>query len=262
MGITVTHDLPGVGQNLQDHITSNLIWRSNAVDATIGVSTRGGWNLLRAIFEWRRQRSGWVTSSVAESGAFFRTRPELERTDIELEFIVAMVDDHNRKSHLGHGFTLHVTLARPQSRGQVTLAGNDPRAPLRINPRYFSHPEDMPTLVAGTRNALAIINAAPMDPYRGKMLYPIDANDPAGIERELRRSADTEYHPCGTCRMGPASDPMAVVDAALRVHGIDGLRVADASIMPTLVGGNTNAPTIMIGEKASDLIRGRTRAGV
>jgi choline dehydrogenase-like flavoprotein len=94
------------------------------------------------------------------------------------------------------------------------------------------------------------------------MIYPLDAHDPAGIERELRRSADTEYHPCGTCRMGPASDPMAVVDAALRVHGIDGLRVADASIMPTLVGGNTNAPTIMIGEKACDLIRGRTPADV
>ena len=205
MGITVAHELPGVGQNLQDHITSNLIWRSNAADATIGVSARGGWNLLRAIFEWRRQRTGWVTSSVAESGAFFRTRPELERSDIETEFVVALVDDHNRKSHLGHGFTLHVTLARPQSRGQVTLAGSDPRAPLRIDPRYFSHPEDMPTLVAGTRKALAIINAAPMDPYRGKMLYPLDAKDPAGIERELRRSADTEYHPCGTCRMGPAA---------------------------------------------------------
>ncbi len=258
LGIAPAHELAGVGKNLQDHITSTLIWRSRDQDATMGISPRGIANMVRAIFEWRRQRTGLVTSNVAESGAFLRTRPELAIPNVELELVVAIVDDHTRKSHLGHGYSLHVTLARPQSRGSVCLASRDPgQAPL-IDPRYLSHPEDMPTLVEATVRALEIMEAPALAPYRGPMLYPVSRSDRAGIEHEIRRSADTEYHPCGTCRMGPASDPMAVVDAQLRVHGIQGLRVVDASIMPTLVGGNTNAPTIMIGEKAVDLIRAGT----
>jgi choline dehydrogenase-like flavoprotein len=261
LGVPVVHELAGVGQNLQDHITTHLIWRTHRTDATLGVSARGVWRLVRSIFEWRHLRTGLITSNVAESGAFFRTRPDLPAPDIETEFVVGMVDDHNRKMHLGHGYTLHVTVARPKSRGQVTLASTDPSAPMRIDPRYFSHPDDMATLVAGTRKAMQVMNGPAMAPFRGRMVYPFNADDEADIEREIRRSADTEYHPVGTCRMGPASDPSAVVDAELRVHGIDGLRVVDASIMPTLIGGNTNAPTIMIGEKAAHLIRGR-RAGV
>ena len=166
-----------------------------------------------------------------------------------------MVDDHNRKMHLGHGYSLHVTLARPTSRGEVKLADTDPHSALKIDPRYFSAHEDMSTLMAGTHKALAIMNAPPLAPYRGKLLYPFDAENPAELERDIRRSSDTEYHPCGTCRMGPADDPLAVVDNELCVRGIAGLRVADASIMPQLTAGNTNAPTIMIGEKAVDLIR-------
>jgi choline dehydrogenase-like flavoprotein len=259
-GIATAHELQGVGQNLQDHITNTMIWRTPSADGTIGVSARGGWRLLRGIFEWRRQRSGLITSNVAESGAFFRTSPEVHAPDIELEFVLAMVDDHNRRMHLGHGYCLHVTLARPKSRGTVTLDSADARKPLRIDPRYFNDPDDMRTLLAGTRKALEIMSAPPLARLGGKLLYPFDADDPADVERDIRRSADTEYHPVGTCRMGPASDPMSVVDAELRVHGIKGLRVVDASIMPTLTTGNTNAPTIMIGEKAADLLRGRTAA--
>lgn len=260
LDIPVVHDLPGVGQNLQDHITMHLIWRTHHSDLTFGVSARGGWHLLRGIFEWRRQRTGPITSNVAESGAFFRTRSDLPVPDIECEFVVGIVDDHNRKMHLGHGYTLHVTVARPKSRGQVTLASADPHAPPLIDPRYLSHLDDMTTLVAGTRKAMAVMNSSALAPCRGPMIHPFDVHDTAAIEREIRRSADTEYHPVGTCRMGPASDPMSVVDARLRVHGIHGLRVVDASIMPTLTGGNTNAPTIMIGEKAVDLILGRQPA--
>jgi choline dehydrogenase len=124
-----------------------------------------------------------------------------------------------------------------------------------IDPRYFSHAEDMPTLVKGTQKGLAVMNSAAFAPYRGPMLYPVNASDAADVERDIREHGDTEYHPCGTCRMGPDSDPMAVVDSTLKVRGMVGLRVVDASIMPNLTTGNTNAPTIMIAEKAVDMIR-------
>ncbi len=254
-GIAVVHNLPGVGQNLQDHVTANLVWRTHDANATFGVSLRGVWNIFKGILEWRRKRTGLISSNVAESGAFYRTRADQTVPAIQLELVIGIVDDHNRKMHLGHGYSLHVTLMRPKSRGQVTLADANPSTPPNIDAKYFSHADDMPLMVEGTRKALQIMDAPALAPFRGKLLFPIDKNSDADIERELRRSADTEYHPCGTCPMGPASDPMAVVDAELRVHGLTGLRVVDASIMPTLIGGNTNAPTIMIGERAADLIR-------
>ncbi len=254
-GIPVVHQLPGVGQNLQDHITASLNWKSARSDAGIGVCPSGGLALLRGMREWKKQRTGCITSNVAEAGAFLRTEPGLHASDIELEFVVAIVDDHSRKLHWGHGFGLHVTLARPRSRGEVRLASSDARQSLAIDPRYFSDPDDMPRLVKGVQRALTIMNDAELAPWRGQMLSRIDAGDPAGIERELRRGADTEYHPVGTCRMGPADHPAAVVGPDLRVHGVDGLRVADASIMPNITTGNTNAPSIMIGEKCADLLR-------
>ena len=255
LGIPVVHELAGVGQNLQDHITATLIWRTHRSDATFGLSASGIGRIVRGIFEWRRQRTGVITSNVGESGAFFRLRRDSAAPEIEVLFVIGIVDDHTRKKHLGHGFSLHVTLMHPKSRGEVRLATTDPNAPLRIDPRYFSHPDDMVALMAGVRRSLEIVNAEPLQAIRGKMLYPFDANDSNALERAIRRSADTEYHPSGTCRMGPASDAMSVVGPDLRVHGIGALRVVDASIMPELVTGHTNAPTIMIAEKAVDLIR-------
>jgi choline dehydrogenase len=260
MGVPVVHALEGVGQNLQDHITATYNWRSSRRDATLGYSPGGVWRLLNGVREWRKSRTGIITTNVAESGAFIRSRPDVETPDIQLQLVVAIVDDHTRKRHLSHGFCLHVTLMRPRSRGQVTLASLDPRASLNIDPRFLADPADLPPLVAGSRTALQIMNAAPLAPYRGEMIYPVDPNDPADIERDIRAHADTEYHPVGTCKMGPAGDPMAVVDPELRVYGIERLRVVDASIMPTLTSGNTTAPTVMIGEKGADLIRGRFRA--
>ncbi|OQA10398.1 MAG: Oxygen-dependent choline dehydrogenase [Firmicutes bacterium ADurb.Bin373] len=174
---------------------------------------------------------------------------------MEMELIVGIGDDHGRKLHLGHGYSAHLLLARPKSVGEVRLASPDTRVDPLIDPRYFSHPYDMETLIKGTQIALDIMNSGPFDPYRGEMLIHYDRNDPRQIERTLRDHADTEYHACGTCKMGPDDDPMAVVDAQLRVRGISGLRIADASVMPCVTSNNTNAAVIMIGEKAADMIR-------
>ena len=254
-GIATVHTLPGVGQNLQDHVTTVLIQRSLRKEVTLGVSLSGLVAVVKSIFEWRSKRTGWITSNVAESQGFLKTEPSAEKPDIQLALCTSIVDDHNRKTHLGHGYTLHVTLCRPKSRGSVTLkSAQSTDAPV-IDVGFFTHPEDMATLVKGTQIGMDILQAKPFDAYRGEMLYPVERNNPQQIEAFLRDHSDTEYHPCGTCKMGPHSDPMAVVDAQLRVHGVQGLRVADASIMPTLTGGNTTAPTIIIAEKAAEMIR-------
>jgi len=254
-GIPVRHALPGVGQNLQDHVTTVLIYRTQRQQETLGFSFKGALQILKSVFEWRRQRTGWITTNVAESQAFLKTRPELEAPDIQLALCTGIVDDHTRKAHLGHGYTLHVTLMRPKSRGSLTLQSAKPTDAPRIDPAYFQHPDDMETMVRATQMGFDILQAPALQSYRGTMLYPLERDNPEQIRQFLRDHSDTEYHPVGTCKMGPASDPMAVVDAELRVHGIQGLRVVDASIMPDLVTGNTNAPTIMIAEKAVQLLR-------
>jgi choline dehydrogenase len=254
-GIATVHTLPGVGQNLQDHVTTVLIQRSTRKEATLGISLSGLVTVVKSIFEWRSKRTGWVTSNVAESQGFLKTDPSADKPDIQLALCTGIVDDHNRKTHLGHGYTLHVTLCRPKSRGSVTLQSAKPSDAPLIDVGFFTHPDDIATLVKGTQIGLDILQAKPFDAYRGEMLYPVERNNPKQIEAFLRDHSDTEYHPCGTCKMGPLNDPLAVVDAQLRVHGVQGLRVVDTSIMPTLTGGNTTAPTIMIAEKAADLIR-------
>ena len=254
-GIPVLHGLPGVGQNLHDHVTTVLIYRTQRKDATFGLSLSGLKAIVKGIFEWRNKRSGVITSNVAESLAFLFADKAEKSPDIQLALCTGIVDDHTRKNHLGHGYTLHVTLMRPKSRGSVTLqSANAQDAPL-IDPQFLSDPRDMATLIKGTQIGYDIMQSQHLARYRGKMLYSLERHDPARIEQFLRDHSDTEYHPCGTCKMGPASDPMAVVDPRLRVHGIDKLRVVDASIMPQLVSGNTNAPTLMIAEKAADMIK-------
>jgi len=259
-GIPVVHHLPGVGKNLQDHIDYVQTWRVSGTSETIGVSLRGAGHIISSIWEWRSKRSGLMTTNYATAGAFVRSTPDAAVPDLQLIFVVAILDDHARKLHLGHGMSCHVDVLRPFSRGVVSLASPDPRVAPAIDPKFLSDERDMNLLLKGGQLQQRIIESPAFDRVRGEMLYPTNVNDPAGMERDIRARADTQYHPVGACKMGPESDPMAVVNDRLRVKGVDGLRVVDASIMPTIVGGNTNAPTIMIGEKAADMIRDDARA--
>lgn len=254
--IDMVHDLPGVGENLQDHIDVIHTYRTKSNTDTFGASIRGGITLAKAIPEWKNKRTGKITSNFAEGIGFAKTDPSREIPDLELVFVVGIVDDHSRKIHLGHGFSCHVTLLRPKSRGWVKLASTDPTAAPLINPGFLEDESDVTEIVKGWHLQKKILESKAFDEYRGKALYPVDAEDEEAVIEDIRNRADTQYHPIGTCKMGPDSDPMAVVDAELRVKGLTGLRVIDASIMPTLIGGNTNAPTVMIAEKIAEAMMG------
>lgn len=255
LGIAPIADLP-VGDNLHDHpdITIN---RRVANTDLLGFSLIGGLKLLRAIGRWRRERRGVLTSNFAEAGAFIRTLPDIERPDLQLHFVIGMVDNHNRTYHWGHGMSCHATALRPNSRGTVKLASRDVRDAPLIDPAFLSDSGDLETLVRGFKWVRKIFAQPAFADYGGgdlsRELYFSKVHSDEEIGHAIRERADTIYHPVGTCRMG--SDHRAVVDTQLRVRGIDGLRVIDASVMPTLISGNTNAPVIMIAERAADFIR-------
>ena len=247
------HELPGVGKNLQDHIDYLSVHRYNSMEL-IGFSLKSIFikfplEIMKYIFA----KVGMFTSTVAEAGGFIKSNDKLDIPDMQLHFAPAMIIDHGRTSVWGHGLSCHVCLLRPKSRGEVTLNSSDPNDDPKIDPKFLSHPDDMRALVEGYKKMMMILNEEPVSKYTSNHVErPIDLNNDKDIEQAIREEADTVYHPVGTCKMG--NDDMSVVDENLKVHGIDGLRVVDASIMPTLIGGNTNAPTIMIGEKASDII--------
>jgi choline dehydrogenase-like flavoprotein len=257
-GIALVHDLPGVGANLQDHLDIALHKRLPTPEL-FGLSLRGALRLLREVVRYRRHRAGMLTSNFAEAGGFVKSRADLDQPDLQLHFVVGMADDHLRTLHAGHGYSCHVCVLRPRSRGMVRLASADARRAPRIDPGYLSDPGDLDDMVAGVRLVRRILAQPALARFGGEELYPGhprdggDPDDDAAIRALIRKRADTIYHPVGTCRMGV--DAGAVVDPQLRVRGLQSLRVVDASIMPTLIGGNTNAVAVMIGERAHDLIR-------
>ena len=251
-GIAMVHELPGVGQNLQDHLDFVQAFKSKDTD-NFGIGFKGSWALLGHMRQWRRDGTGMITTPFAEGAAFLKTDPSLDRPDIQLHFVISIVDDHARKLHAGYGFSCHVCLLRPHSRGRVFLNSADPIDDPAIDPNYLADRRDLEKLIEGAKMTRRILLADALAKFRHKELFGIsDDMSDEDWEEAIRSRADTIYHPVGTCRMG--SDDDAVVDPELRVRGLKAIRVVDASIMPTLIGGNTNAPTIMIAEKAADLI--------
>ncbi len=251
-GIDIVHELPGVGQNLQDHPDFTAYWRSRDTDL-FGLGLGATASLLKHYLKWRRDGGGLISTPAAEGGAFVRSRPDLDRPDLQLHFVIGMVENHARRLRWGYGFGCHVCVLRPHSRGQVTLADANPRTPPAIDPAYLSDPRDADLLLSGVRLVRRIMAAPALAKFRDRELHISGEPDDAELLSHIRARADTIYHPVGTCRMG--RDDMAVVDPALKVRGVEGLRVVDASVMPLLIGGNTNAPTIMIAERAAHFIR-------
>jgi len=254
-GIKQVHDLPGVGENLHDHIDwiSAYQGKRNLSKETIGFSLGGTLNMLKELGKYRKTGGGLFSSNLAESGAFLYIDQEEPSPDIQLHFVIAIVDDHGRKLHWGHGFSTHVCLLRPKSRGTLTLNSAKPSDAPAIDPAFLTHPDDVEKLYKAARLTQQIMQSLAMDDVRGTPYYGSDAESEEDLRADILARADTVYHPVGTCKMG--IDKMAVVDPTLKVHGMAGLRVVDASIMPQVISGNTNAPTIMIAEKAADMIK-------
>jgi choline dehydrogenase-like flavoprotein len=256
-GIATVHHLPGVGQNLQDHPDFIFAYLSDSPHFT-GMSFSGIAHQIRAIGQYRRERRGPMTSNFAECGGFLKTRPDLNVPDIQLHFGMAMVDDHGRKRRWGRGFSCHVCLLRPKSRGTVSLSSADPFAAPAIDPNFLGEADDLESMVAGYKTTRRLMETPALRALQKKDMFTSGIETDDDIRAVLRARVDTVYHPVGTARMG--ADAFAVVDPKLRAHGLEGLRIVDASVMPTLIGGNTNAPTIMIGEKAADMIKAEMRA--
>lgn len=252
-GIKMVHELPGVGQNLQDHLDFIQSWKSRNTD-NFGIGAVGTARLLEHTLRYLRHKDGMLTTPFAEGAAFLKTDPTLDRADLQLHFVISIIDDHARKLHYGYGFSCHACVLRPFSRGTVFLQSADPLADPGIDPRFLSDDRDLQLMIKTAKLTRRVLMADPLKPYRDKEMFGLhDHMTDAEWEQHIRARADTIYHPVGTCKMG--TDEMAVVDPQLRVRGMEGLRVVDASVMPTLISGNTNAPTIMIAEKAVDMIK-------
>ena len=254
MGIATQHDLPGVGQHLHDHPDVVQVVDAPKAKDLFGLSLGGGVQTVKGIFEWRNHRSGMLTTNFAEAGAFIKSQPDEATPDLQLHFVIGKLINHGRTTTLGHGYSCHVCLLRPLSRGSVKLASKDPLALPLVDPDFLGQRDDMDRMVRGFKRMRQILAQPALAQFGGREL-PVSAGaqTDAQIEQYIRDYSDSIYHPVGSCRMGPTD--MDVVDAELRVHGLQGLRVVDASIMPRVVSGNTNAPVMMIAEKAADMIK-------
>lgn len=253
-GIAPVHDLPGVGQNLHDHIDIAQVVHAPGLTPSYGLSPTGVLNAIKGAVEWRKHRTGMLTTNFAEVGGFIKSQPSERTPDLQLHFVIGKLVDHGRSIPLGHGYSCHVCLLRPLSRGSLMLASKDPFAAPLIDPDFLGVRDDMERLARGFRLMQDLLKQPAMARLGGRETGPsAQASSDLHVEQFVRDNADTLYHPVGSCRMGKGL--MDVVDHKLRVYGVQGLRVVDASIMPQIVSGNTNAPTIMIAEKAADLIK-------
>jgi choline dehydrogenase len=255
-GVAPLHDLPGVGANLQDHLDVALSWETPKVKTAY--SYNKGLNRLATGINYMLFGQGPGRQNFLEAGAFLKSRPDLDRPDLQLHCVLAIMKDHGKQAVAKDGFTVHVCQLRPESRGRVGLKSADPFADPAIFANYLDAAEDRRAMREGIRLVREVAAQSALNAIKGAEEEPgAGVQSDADIDAWIRRTGETIYHPVGTCKMGVAGDRMAVVDAELRVFGLKGLRVVDASVMPTLVGGNTNAPTIMIAEKAADLLLGR-----
>ncbi len=251
-GIEIVHELPGVGANLLDHLANGLLVR------TQGVETLASAESLRNLVRWALRGRGPLTSNVAEAAAFVRTRPDVATPDLELIFAPVLFEEEGLKRPTEHGLTLAVVLLQPRSVGTVTARSRDPLDPPAIDPRYLTDPsgQDVRTLIHGLRLARRVLAQQPLASFVDEELLPgAGARSGDDLLAHLRARSQTLYHPVGTCRMG--TDLFAVVDPELRVRGLDRLRVVDASVIPRLPSGHTNWPTVMVAERAADLVRRR-----
>jgi choline dehydrogenase-like flavoprotein len=253
LGIAVKADVPGVGMHLHDHIDVVQLVDAPQLTDLFGLSFKGFLNAWAGVEEWRTHRRGMLTTNFAEAGGFLRTSPHEAVPDVQLHFVIGKLVDHGRRTVFGHGYSCHVCLLQPHSRGRLMLASPNPLAAPSIDPAFLAERDDVNRLVRGVRLMRRVLQQPALAGLGGRELgESAQATTDEQIESFIRKHADTIYHPVGTCRMGPG--PLDVVDARLRVRGVEGLRVVDASIMPRIISGNTNAPTIMIAEKAADLI--------
>ncbi|HET6222138.1 MAG TPA: choline dehydrogenase, partial [Dongiaceae bacterium] len=255
-GIKVVHHLPGVGENLQDHIET-YVQHACLQPITLYPVLKNPLRQLLVGIEWTFFGTGIGATNHFEAGGFIRSRAGVEHPDLQYHFLPIAASYDGSSTQSGHGFQAHVGPMRPTSRGHVKLKSADPRAAPAILFNYLATEQDRTEFRDGIKLTREIFAQKAFDPYRGAELAPGPAvKSDAEIDAHLRRKAESAYHPSCTCKMGLASDPMAVVDDAARVHGLEGLRVVDASIMPNVVSGNLNAPTIMMAEKLADVILG------
>ncbi len=256
LGINAVHDLPGVGKNLHDHLELDLQWRCTQPVTVNGVLKPH----IKAMIglQWMLFKNGMAAMNQCHVGAFIRSRPDLTHPNLQVHFIPMCFDGWVPRAH-EHGFRVSVGPMRQTSRGTLTLRSADPLADPVIDPNYVSTETDLVELRESYAAAIEIVSQKAFDPYRGEPLDPpYVARTVAEADEIIRNMATTAFHPCGTCKMGAPDDPMAVVDPQLRVRGLSGLRVADASVFPSIVSSNLNAVVMMVGERAADLVRGQS----